>query len=79
MAGRLPVNTVAFGPEGRKEATEPLIGVLSAKEPAIRRAAATALARFDKPDQKTRAALRAALADDDGEVRRTASEALLAD
>jgi HEAT repeat protein len=69
----------AVGPEGREETTEPLIGALSAKEPAIRRAAVTALARFDKPDQKTRAALRAALADDDGEVRRTASEALLAE
>jgi HEAT repeat protein len=68
----------AVGSEGRAEATTPLIGALKMKEPAIRRIAVTALAKFDKPDKDTTAALRAALADDDGEVRRTASEALLA-
>jgi HEAT repeat protein len=71
----------AVGPEGRAETTIPLIGALKMKEPAVRRIAVTALAKFDKPDKDTaaalRAALRAALADDDGEVRRTASEALL--
>jgi HEAT repeat protein len=69
----------AAGPEGRKDATGPLIGALSAKEPAVRRAAAGALARYGKPDEATTAALRTALKDDDGEVRRTASEALLSE
>jgi HEAT repeat protein len=69
----------AIGPEAREGATAALIGVLTAKEPSVRRAAAAALARYGKPDPATTAALRAALQDDDAEVRRTASRALLAE
>jgi HEAT repeat protein len=70
----------AAGSEGREEATRPLIEALSPKEAAaVRRAAIRALAGYGKPDADTTAALRAALKDDDDEVRRGASEALLAE
>jgi HEAT repeat protein len=69
----------AVGPDGRKQTTASLIEALTAKETAIRRAAAAALARFGKPDETATKALRNALADDDPQVRRTASEALLAE
>jgi HEAT repeat protein len=67
----------AVGPGGKAKTREPLIAALSAKSVGIRRIAAGALAGFDKPDEATKAALRAALADEDAQVRRTASEALL--
>ena len=69
----------AVGPDGKTETTGPLINALSAKEVDIRRVAVAALARFGKPDKATTDALRTALADTDSEVRRIASEALLAD
>jgi HEAT repeat protein len=67
----------AVGRAGREKTAAPLIEALSAKEVTIRRAAAGALAGLGAPDEATTAALRAALKDADGEVRRTASEALL--
>jgi HEAT repeat protein len=67
----------AVGPGGKAKTREPLIGALSARGVGIRRIATVALARFGKADKATTAALRAALADEDADVRRTASEALL--
>jgi HEAT repeat protein len=71
----------AVGKDGREQTTEALTVALSPKETSapVRRAAVAALAAFGKPDAKATAALRAALADADPEVRRTAGEALLAD
>jgi HEAT repeat protein len=71
----------AVGKDGREQTTEALTVALSPKEASapVRRAAAAALASFGKPDAKATAALRTALGDADPEVRRTASEALLAD
>jgi len=67
----------AIGPEGREKTTAPLLEALSAKEVAVRRIAVRALAGFGKPGATATDALRAALKDDDAEVRRLASEALL--
>jgi HEAT repeat protein len=69
----------AIGPKGREKTTAPLIEALKAKEVGIRRIAVRALSGFGKPGADTAEDLRAALKDDDAEVRRMASEALLAE
>jgi HEAT repeat protein len=67
----------AVGPPAGKEAAPALVAALKADESEVRSAAAHALGHFGPLDESAREALRKALGDPNGEVRRAAAAALL--